>query len=204
MAAKPLLYREDLHIPAIIYDPRIAHEARNQTRDELVVVPDFAPTVLELCDQPIPETMTGTSVAPLLRGEQPTAWRQQFFAENLFDHQNYPRCECLQTTAWKYIRYFKRSEKPEDEGKFIRGTTDAYSDTRLQTLTDSGATGNEQPIYEELYDLMKDPGEEQNLAAKPEHATIVQQLRQELLSEGQRALAGATTTATCATTSMWA
>ena len=87
IGGKSLLYREDLHIPTIIYDPRLPETNQGQTRDELVVVPDLAPTVLELCNHPVPETMTGESLVPILRGDRVDNWRQQFFAENLFDHQ---------------------------------------------------------------------------------------------------------------------
>ncbi len=66
---------------------------------------------------------------------------------------------------WYYEHLFPHPKIPRNEGirterwKYIR-----YLDT--------------QPVYEELYDLANDPLEETNLAAIPEHQTVLKELRE--------------------------
>ncbi len=180
LGGKCFLYEEDLRIPMIVYDPRLEKADQGQVRDEMVLVPDLAPTVLDLCDQPIPDTMQGCSLAPLLNN-QSTDWRQDFFAEQLMDIQNYPRSEAVRSHDWKYIRYFKRTEDPAQTHLYYKGTLDHYDDCLTSTLK------NEQPIYEELFDLTNDPLETQNLATDPSQQDRLQALRQRIMTLGQQA-----------------
>jgi arylsulfatase A-like enzyme len=176
LGGKALLYEEDLRIPLIIYDPRLPQEVRGKTREEMVLVPDLAPTVMELTDADIPASMQGQSLVPLLRNET-VEWREEFFAEQLMDIQNYPRSECVRTDEWKYIRYFKRTENPEERGPF-RGTLDDYNKGLLSTLT------GEEPIYEELYNLREDPYEEENRALDPLSSEILDDFRGKIVDMG--------------------
>jgi len=169
LGGKCLLYEEDLRIPMIVYDPRVPDSRRGQRRSELVVVPDLAPTTLDLVNLEIPGSMQGSSLTPLIRGEN-VDWREDFFAEQLFDDQNYPRSECVRTGDWKYIRYFERTEDPDQEGPF-RGTLDDYDECLKSTFED------EDPIYEELFHLADDPNEEHNLAGRGEHREKLEELR---------------------------
>ena len=179
LGGKSFLYEEDLNIPLIVYDPRLPAAARGQTREEMVVVPDLAPTMLELAGVSIPDGMQGSSLCPLLRGETPD-WRQDFFAEQLMDIQNYPRSECVRSAEWKYIRYFRRTEDPSQKGPF-RGTLDDYTTCLLSTLRD------EQPVYEELFHLAEDPYEEHNLAGEPGCRDQLDRMRARLIELGWQA-----------------
>jgi arylsulfatase A-like enzyme len=196
IGGKVFMYEEDLRIPLVVHDPRLPRKAAGQRREELVVVEDLAPTVLELCGLDASPGMQGESLVPILEGETP-AWRDAFFAENLFDHQNYPRCEAVRTTDWKYIRYFRRTEDPASAGKRIRGTLDPYSESRLKTLR------GEEPVYEELYHLAEDPHEETNLADDPAHAAKLAEMQKRIQEEGFKALAGREETDTVDTESSW-
>jgi arylsulfatase A-like enzyme len=173
LGGKCLLYEEDIRIPLIIYDPRQDGDNSSQRRDELVAVPDLAPTMLDLCGLDIPDSMQGRSLAPLLAGEQPE-WRQAIFTEQLMDIQNYPRSESVRTREWKYIRYFARTEDPSQADKLMKGTLDDYNACLSSTLT------GEQPIYEELFSLKNDPGETKNLATNPQYESELHELRAEL------------------------
>ncbi len=160
LGGKCFLYEEDIRIPMIVFDPRSPQTARGQVRNELVVVPDLAPTVLELCGIEIPSTMHGSSMVPLLRGVEPE-WRRDFFAENLFDGQNYPRSECVRTEEWKYVRYFRRTDNLDDRLEDTYGTKEEYLECLDSTLD------GERPVHEELYHLRNDPYEKHNLAEDP-------------------------------------
>jgi arylsulfatase A-like enzyme len=179
LGGKCFLYEEDLRIPLVLYDPRLSASKRGQVRDELVLVPDLAPTVLDLLDVLVPDRMQGQSLAPLIRNES-AEWRQDFFCEQLMDIQNYPRSESVRTKEWKYIRYFARTEDPSQTG-FFRGTLDNYNQCLASTLN------GEQPVYEELYHLREDQWEEQNLVTDPAYSTVLDQLRARILILGREA-----------------
>jgi len=177
LGGKNFLYEEDLRIPCVLYDPRRPAEQRGRVIDEMVLVPDLAPTVLELMGLDSPSSMQGNSVVPLIRGED-VAWRQDFFAEALMDIQNYPRSECLRTTEWKYIRYFRRTEDPRARGLY-RGTLDNYIECLSSTIE------GEQPVYEELFHLAEDPIEEQNLAGDRTAGGILDGMRERIVTRAR-------------------
>lgn len=179
LGGKALLYEEDLRIPLVIYDPRVPAGGKGQVRKELALVPDLAPTVLALAGIPAPDAMQGTSLAPLLYGME-VEWRGDFFAEALFDDQNYPRSESVRSGEWKYIRYFRRAEDSRQKG-WYRGTLDGY-----ETSLDSSIYHGEVPIYEELYHLAEDPYEEKNLAFLPEASEKLGEMRKRILVLGRQ------------------
>jgi arylsulfatase A-like enzyme len=178
LGGKNFLYEEDIRIPLVIYDPRLPNQNRGRKREELVVVPDLAPTVLEMTGCEVPRTMQGKSIVPLLNGST-TRWRDAIFTEALMDIQNYPRSESVRTDEWKYIRYFSRTEDPNQKGWF-RGTLDNYND-----CLNSSIFGKENPIYEELYNLKQDPYEEWNLSSNISHQTILDSMREKIEALGR-------------------
>lgn len=174
LGGKCFLYEEDLHIPMIIYNPMLPDDKKGQSRDEFAVVPDLAPTVLDMMDIPIPDTMQGRSLKPLILGET-KEWRSEFFAEQLYDGQNYPKSECIRTKQWKYIRYFPRTENPDEADKLYKDTQDDYEHFLLASLD-----GIIKPIYEELYHLSEDKNEEHNLADDEKYCDIKKDLKERL------------------------
>ena len=86
-------------------------------------------------------------------------WRKDVFCENLFTDQGYPRMEAVRGVEWKYIRYFS---KENDRMKYL---PDASID-------------EEQPVFEELFDLKADPKEQVNLSANPDFAQVLESYRQ--------------------------
>ena len=118
---------------------------------------DFAPTILELAGLPVPATMQGRSLLPLLRDPR-ESWRNEFFYEHLYEHGPKPPlhiepCEGVRTRDWKYFVW----------------------------LNQSG------PTREELYDLRADPLETKNLAAEPAAAANLEELRRRHADLAQRA-----------------
>ena len=106
LGGKELLFDASLCVPMIVVDPRVPSIARGRRRSELTLNIDIAPTVLDWAGAPVPATMQGRSLAPLVRGER-VAWRQDFFCENNFcvKTQYYPLIEGVRNARWKYIRY---------------------------------------------------------------------------------------------------
>lgn len=141
LGGKELLYDVSLRVPMIVFDPQAPAQARAQTRAELVLNLDIAPTVLDLAGVAVPSCMQGRSLVPLVRGQKP-AWRQEFFCENNFciPTQYYPMIEGVRTTRWKYVRYtdvtpvyeqlFDLENDPHEVNDLAREP--AYGDTLAQ------------------------------------------------------------------------
>jgi len=159
LGGKVLLYEESLRVPMIVHDPRIPKENRVGESEELVVSLDLAPTILELAELPVDDEMQGMSLIPLMY-HKTVNWRCDFFAENLFTGQNYPRIEAVREKELKYIRYFSKSHR-----------------IPYRQLLVSSIEG-EAPIFEELFDLSKDPQERKNLVGEENYRMDLIRLRQ--------------------------
>ena len=158
LGGKVLLYEESLRVPMIVHDPRIPKENRVGESEELVVSLDLAPTILELAELPVDDEMQGMSLIPLMY-HKTVNWRCDFFAENLFTGQNYPRIEAVREKELKYIRYFSKSHR-----------------IPYRQLLVSSIEG-EAPIFEELFDLSKDPQERKNLVGEENYRMDLIRLR---------------------------
>ena len=166
LGGKTLLYDVDLKVPLVIYAPGLDQQ---QVVDELSLNIDLGPTLLDMAGVEIPEEMQGKSLKPLIVNKD-VAWRTDFFSENLFMEQNYPRTEAVRTKDWKYIRYFSKEKDQHHALSLI-----------------SPILG-EEPIYEELYDLKNDPNEMHNLANEADSQKLLEMLRKrcvELLKEAK-------------------
>ena len=106
LGGKELLYDASIRVPMIVFDPRAPKSARGQRRTELATNLDIAPTLLDLAGAPVPATMQGRSLVPLVHG-QSVPWREDFYCENNFcvPEQYYPIIEGMRSTRWKYVRY---------------------------------------------------------------------------------------------------
>ncbi|WP_018970897.1 sulfatase-like hydrolase/transferase [Rubritalea marina] len=153
ISGKSMLYEESVHVPLIIYSPFMEQSKAGQRLDSLVVGQDIPATILDMCGLDVPDTYQGKSMVPLLEGDT-SNWRNDVFFENLFTDQEYPRAESVRGEKFKYIRYFSREND------------------RKQYLPDASING-EKPIYEELFDLSKDPKEQVNLATNPEYSSVL-------------------------------
>ena len=158
LGGKVLLYEESLRVPMIVHDPRIPKERRVGESEELVLSLDLAPTILELAELPVDDEMQGMSLIPLMH-KKTVDWRNDFFAENLFTGQNYPRIEAVREQEFKYIRYFSKTPRIP------------YRKLLIASIE------GESPIFEELYDLSKDPQERQNLVGEKDYRMDLVRLR---------------------------
>ncbi|NOZ24031.1 MAG: sulfatase [Planctomycetes bacterium] len=127
MAGKWLLYEESIRVPLIIADPRAPAALRGQRLKQMALNVDIAPTILELAGVPVPNTVQGHSLRPLLDGRR-VDWREDFLCEHLWKVKMIPRCEGVRTGRWKYIRYI--AENPVYEQLFDL-QTDPLEETNL-------------------------------------------------------------------------
>jgi len=141
-AGKWLPYELSIHVPLIVFDPRVEQESRGALPSQPVLNIDIAPTLLDLAGVDVPSTMQGTSLVPILEGASPAGWRSDFFVEHLMDNPTIPKHEGVRGERYKYARYFEQ-----------------------------------EPVFEELYDLLADPMETRNLARDPDYLEVLGELR---------------------------
>jgi N-acetylglucosamine-6-sulfatase len=101
---KVTLYETDLHVPLMIRGPTLA--PRNEPA--MVDDADLAPTLLELAGLPLPVSIDGRSLLPLLQGTA-TAWRHALPARHWWADTRlqaiYPDAVGVRTERWKWIEW---------------------------------------------------------------------------------------------------
>lgn len=104
---KRFMYEPGLRVPLLARGPDIKAAS---TPEQFVANIDLAPTFLDLAGQPIPATMQGRSLAPLLRGESPTDWRKAIYYRYYHDpgHHNTAAHYGVRTATHKLIHYWKK------------------------------------------------------------------------------------------------
>ena len=116
-------YEESIRIPFIVRYPRRIPKAG--TREQMIINPDLAPTLLELAGLPIPENIEGRSFVPLLGSATAPgrdAWLYEYFRDYPY---NVPQHDAVRTRTHKYIEYdgapsgrtLLSRERPEGEDK---------------------------------------------------------------------------------------
>lgn len=145
---KRFMYEPGLHIPLLARGPGIK---AGHVPAQLVANIDFAPTFLALAGLPIPDSMQGRSLLPLLRGDAPADWRTSVYYRYYHDpgHHNTVAHLGVRTATHKLVHYWKQ---------------DAYE------LFDLARDPTEQ------HNLLFDPAE----ALKPEVAAVFAELKAEI------------------------
>jgi N-acetylglucosamine-6-sulfatase len=78
LVQKMVPYEESLRVPLAVAGPGIT---AGSTSDAFALQTDVAPTVLQLAGLPVPSTVDGRSLVPVLRGRTPADWRTDFLAQ---------------------------------------------------------------------------------------------------------------------------
>jgi arylsulfatase A-like enzyme len=145
---KRFMYEPGLRVPLIARGPGIEAGA---TPEPFVANIDLAPTFLDLAGLPIPASMQGRSLVPLLRGEQPADWRKTVYYRYYHDpgHHDTRAHLGVRTATHKLIHYW------------TKGAWELF-DLRRDPA--------------EQHNLLFDPAE----AAKPEVARVFAELKAEI------------------------
>ncbi|MBK8019909.1 MAG: sulfatase-like hydrolase/transferase [Chloroflexi bacterium] len=136
---------------------------------DLISHVDLTPTILDALGLPIPDRLQGRSYWPLLQGE-PYTPRQHIFAEKTY-HTAYEPQRAIRTERYKLIANL--------EVDIINVPADIQHSPIYPQMIDE-LTDERPPL--ELYDLMEDPLERDNLTGDPAHAEIQRALTQTLLA----------------------
>ena len=99
---KTYAYEASARVPFIVQVPSSLGTDNNRTIDELVGWEDIMPTFLDVAGAPIPDTVEGRSVLPLLRGET-DGWRDAYHGEHSPCYHLENANQFLTDADWKYI-----------------------------------------------------------------------------------------------------
>ncbi|WP_445487602.1 sulfatase family protein [Niallia sp. 03133] len=160
--AKGTLKDAGLETALIINGPQING---SQVNNCLLCNIDMMPTLLELAGAPIPEGLDGKSFASLIKGEE-SYIREEFFCE-LTWHDRYHPMRGVRTDHYKYVKNF-------EDGPAIYMPFDAHNSLSGKEVRKQYYVPN---VPEELYDLEKDPLEENNVINEASYAWIANELR---------------------------
>ncbi len=171
MGGKALLYDLTTRIPFIVYDPDIPKDKKGRVSEDFVVSIDVAPTIVSLAGQEVPETMQGIDLTDAVYGNN-YGRRSEVYLESMYVGRKNPFIETLRAERYKYIRYFANPGKPEDQEEFNKHW--GWYPDRVMDLNDK------EIIFEQFFDLEKDPEEKNNLIDDPELQKVIDKFRSKL------------------------
>jgi len=172
---KRLMYEESLSMPLLIRYP--AAVSAGQTCDDIVVNVDFGSTLLDFCGLEVPAHVQGRSFAGLITGDTVEDWPTSMYYRYWMHNDSSHACPAhfgVRTKTHKLICY--------------------YNDP----LDQPGANDPASPVEWELFDLVADPLEVNNIYNAAESVDLVAELKAELAriqaSIGDTAPAGVSVT----------
>ena len=102
-----------IHVPLMIFDPRLEKSRRGKSHEQMVLNIDVAPTILELAGIVPDNNMKGKSLTALY-SEESVTWRKQFYYEDLLPVANSPRSQGIRTEKYKYLNYIDSANRYEE------------------------------------------------------------------------------------------
>jgi len=180
--SKGYLYESGLHVPLVIRAPtkwqHLIKLARGSRQPGFVSFIDFAPTVLNLVGVTVPNSMDGTpflgpDVSELEERDETFGYADRF-------DEKYELCRSIRKGNYKYIRNYE-CYYPDSLQNNYRYRMLAFSEWR--ELYREGKLNREQSHFfkakpvELLFDVKEDPHEVRNLAANPQFAAVLKDLR---------------------------
>jgi N-sulfoglucosamine sulfohydrolase len=134
--------------------------------DAMVSHLDIFPTLCDWLEIERPAWLEGRSVLPLLRGEEKEL-NDEVFAEVNY-HASYEPVRAVRTQRFKYIRRY--------DGRTTAVLPNCDDSPSKDLWLEYGWRGRAVP-QEELYDLIFDPAEQNNLRADPNSAPVLREMR---------------------------
>lgn len=165
--AKATLYDRGIGVTLIVRGPGAFGGGR--VIDAMVSQIDLYPTICEHLGLERPGFLEGVSLLPLLRGEVDQV-RDEVFAGSTW-HAAYEPQRAVRTVRHKYIRRWGERRKP---------VLPNVDDGPTKDLLLRAGWGEREIPAEQLYDLVFDPNEADDLSCDPAHAGILADLRARL------------------------
>lgn len=106
-------YETSIRVPWVAWGPSTI--PRSEPREPLALNLDLAPTVLDFLGLEAPAGIHGRSLAPILRGEPVTSWREDFLYEYFFERRfpATPTVIAVRDRTHKLITYHGVPDRPE-------------------------------------------------------------------------------------------
>jgi arylsulfatase A-like enzyme len=169
-------YDSGIRVPGIVRWP--GHVEPGSRCEDLISTIDLAPTVFSMLGMDIPVHLQGKAFL----GEQAQPARESIFAARDRYDESYDMVRAVRTGQYKYIRnYHPELERlqwiPYRNRHAIAQEIFAQA-ARGELEGDRGVMASSNRAPEELYDIVTDPFEINNLAGSPEHAEALAELRE--------------------------
>ncbi len=137
-----------------------------QAIDAMVTHMDLFPTVCEVAGIQPPAWLQGESLTPLVTGKAERLHEEIFSEVNY--HAAYEPVRAVRTTRYKYIRRYDARQHP-----VLPNCDDSVSKDELLR----NGWGQRSQDVEQLFDLVFDPNEAANVAACPDYAGVLADMR---------------------------
>jgi len=177
--AKTTLYEPGMNLPLVVRHPR--QNKRGITTDALVTWADLMPTILEFAGVEAPPKLHGRSLLEVLEKEKTRGWDEIYASHTFHEITMYYPMRVIRDRRYKYtlnlahqLPYPFASDlyaSPTWQGVLRRGDK-TYGRRTVEAYL-------HRPRHE-LYDLVEDPHETNNLADSDQHAKILAELQASL------------------------
>jgi len=187
--AKDNLYCEGIHLPLIVRAPNSKKRSRRDAirlNRAMVSWIDITPTILDWTGVAPPADyrhlpLPGRSILPILERNEPTGWDEVFATHSFHEIDQYYPTRSLRTRKFSYfVNLQPVLEVPIASDVALSPSWKAITSTAGARLGKRTLDAFHHRPAEELYDLEADPDEVMNLAADPEYATVLADLRKQL------------------------
>ena len=182
--AKQWVYDGGIHVPLIIKRPN--QDRFEPSSNALVSLLDVSATSLDLAGLELPDYLDGR---PLFGSE--ARRREHIIATRDRDDETFDRVRAVRTDQYKYIRNFYPELPWTQYNYYIEQEVDGQTNYELfgimRDLHAQGQLNAAQALFwapekprEELYDIVADPWETNNLAANPDYRNALEDMRRRL------------------------
>jgi N-sulfoglucosamine sulfohydrolase len=178
-------YESGLHVPLIMKWPE--KSKKSIRTDELVSMVDLVPTLLDAANQKIPTTLPGKSLIPFFINARSAKGHQYIYADGtgsaVFFY--YPR-RSIRSDRYKLIHnLLPERENPlfqfyADQSGFFSGGTSVEEIKNSSEKIQKAYEAWRNPPEFELYDLINDPYEFNNIAGNSQYQDVFSKLKEEL------------------------
>lgn len=181
---KQWVYDGGIHVPLVIRTPD--EEAPGTTDDQLISNVDISAVSLDLAGIEVPEYYDGRSFL-----DPSTEQRDHIISTRDRDDETFDRVRAVRTDRYKYIRNYYPELPWAQYNHYIEHLVDGQTHYEtfgiMRELYEVGELTDEQALFfapgkprEELYDVVNDPWETNNLANDPAMSAVLEEMRAKL------------------------
>jgi N-acetylglucosamine-6-sulfatase len=174
---KRVMYDPSIRVPMFVHYPAMIKEPKK--RQEFALSIDIAPTILEMTNQPIPESMHGESLLPLIQNKK-TEWRKDFLYEYFIDFNavQTPTIFGLRTQeysysstqgVWDIFELYDMKKDPEQKNNLLGNITYgmSYGDFHFQLRRQNPELYEVvNPMENRINEILKETGGRRNASWK--------------------------------------